>query len=815
MKRLKPQNKTIFALDLEIRGKPLPLQPIGSSRLDIYHMHIMDDPSEDLERIRNGGAESTTTMLPTDEKDADSSSCSEDHPAAKKFITQALSRSTYLSALSKDQIKNFSACVELVKLPVGETLPLIEDLFFDEESLSTTTNSMEEPIVEVQAQDQILNDAALNQAETKPNNLSAETSSEIPSHNEQGEGHPPPGGIISTATPRRRRYLYIVRKGSVAVRIRGRIRIISEGSIVGEESILFESEMPKAESLLQATTDDCELYRLDRDLLLNHVLPTLALQREFARHAQEYQPDGDRCTRIQDLTKVHSQFTFLWPPVQHIKTIGLQDFCLLMTLDHPQDILFSLLSDDNGRVSSKNLVEYLDSNPYLQSNPDWNAILDNMIGEEPLSVGPDQGRLTRSASITHDDLEVLYPEILQELRKAASTRFQQQQLLSSTVYPSLSEDIKVEVQHYLQRSQGKGSLELLSLAQVLENLPIIKALSREKENVTSPEEFVRIYQQYTGRRLTPFQLEFIQQAVLDKQNALESTKQEKEGKGKEINSKTSSKIARAFTLQDPQLPFSERLKLSLNQFFLTACASGVGLSLLYPLDFLQTRVMDNKNTSINVISHLRNVIAREGGIAALWRGLTPPLICIGPIKTMKFAVNDLLRNVAATSQTVPKNDTKLHFGLELVAGGAAGACQLLITNPMELVKIRLQLQPKTLSFTQVLASIPSSLAYRGAAACLMRDIPFSAIYFASYAAGKDYLVQENRRYGNDMPLTLSQVTLAGTMAAFPASILTSPADLIKTRLQSNNHDYLGVRDCFRRILAEEGGIRALFKGGEP
>ncbi|KAG8765468.1 mitochondrial aspartate-glutamate transporter agc1 [Serendipita sp. 407] len=50
----------------------------------------------------------------------------------------------------------------------------------------------------------------------------------------------------------------------------------------------------------------------------------------------------------------------------------------------------------------------------------------------------------------------------------------------------------------------------------------------------------------------------------------------------------------------------------------------------------------------------------------------------------------------------------------------------------------------------------------------------------------------------------------------PAAYLTTPADVVKTRLQvearKGESNYKGLLDAFRKILREEGP-RALFKGG--
>ena len=102
--------------------------------------------------------------------------------------------------------------------------------------------------------------------------------------------------------------------------------------------------------------------------------------------------------------------------------------------------------------------------------------------------------------------------------------------------------------------------------------------------------------------------------------------------------------------------------------------------------------------------------------------------------------------------------------------------------------------------------------YKGASACLLRDVPFSAIYFPTYSHLK-------RDFFGESPtkkLGVIQLLTAGAIAGMPAAYLTTPCDVIKTRLQvearKGEAQYTGLRHAAKTIWKEEG-FTAFFKGG--
>ena len=137
--------------------------------------------------------------------------------------------------------------------------------------------------------------------------------------------------------------------------------------------------------------------------------------------------------------------------------------------------------------------------------------------------------------------------------------------------------------------------------------------------------------------------------------------------------------------------------------------------------------------------------------------------------------------------------------------------QVLVTNPLEIVKIRLQMQnpdapdgdpgSARASALDIVQDLGLSGLYKGALACILRDAPFSAIFFPTYAALKETLP--------DSPLSL---LVAGFVAGCPAAYLVTPMDVVKTRLQVDGAEDVGIPDMLRTICDNEGP-GALFKGG--
>ncbi|XP_019959189.1 mitochondrial glutamate carrier 1 [Paralichthys olivaceus] len=270
----------------------------------------------------------------------------------------------------------------------------------------------------------------------------------------------------------------------------------------------------------------------------------------------------------------------------------------------------------------------------------------------------------------------------------------------------------------------------------------------------------------------------------------------------------------------------------------------VGVTCVFPIDLAKTRLQNQQGVQVykGMLDCLAKTVRSEGYFGC-YRGAAVNLTLVTPEKAIKLAANDIFR------QRLSK-DGHLPLWGEVLAGCGAGTCQVVVTTPMEMLKIQLQdagrlsaqrpvptaaqaaapgpapslvatptqarpTPPRRPSATGITVELLKTRGlaglYRGAGATLMRDVPFSMIYFPLFAnlnaLGRDD-VQAKAPFW--------QSFLAGCSAGSVAAVAVTPLDVIKTRLQTlekgeGEDTYRGIVDCTRRILRREGPA-AFLKG---
>ena len=118
---------------------------------------------------------------------------------------------------------------------------------------------------------------------------------------------------------------------------------------------------------------------------------------------------------------------------------------------------------------------------------------------------------------------------------------------------------------------------------------------------------------------------------------------------------------------------------SAHHFGLGSVAGAFGAFMVYPIDLVKTRMQNQRNSRVgeavykNSIDCASKVIKNEG-FRGLYSGLVPQLIGVAPEKAIKLTVNDLIRGYYSEMNT-----GKIWWPHEVLAGGSAGACQVVST----------------------------------------------------------------------------------------------------------------------------------------
>ncbi|ODM99428.1 Mitochondrial glutamate carrier 1 [Orchesella cincta] len=266
-------------------------------------------------------------------------------------------------------------------------------------------------------------------------------------------------------------------------------------------------------------------------------------------------------------------------------------------------------------------------------------------------------------------------------------------------------------------------------------------------------------------------------------------------------------------------------------------AGVIGVSCVFPLDLVKTRLQNQQigpngeRMYTSMVDCFRKTYRSEGYFG-MYRGSGVNILLITPEKAIKLAANDFFRYHLTT------RDGKLPISMQMAAGGCAGFCQIIITTPMELLKIQLQdagrvaaqanLAMKTAGGAST-AAVPKMSAtsialdllrtkgitglYKGTAATMLRDVSFSVVYFPLFATLNGL---GPRKSPTSDEAVFYWSFLSGCAAGSISAAVVNPFDVVKTRLQvlkkgAGEISYSGIPDAFVKILKNEGP-QAFLKG---
>ncbi|KAG9352005.1 hypothetical protein JZ751_023256 [Albula glossodonta] len=255
--------------------------------------------------------------------------------------------------------------------------------------------------------------------------------------------------------------------------------------------------------------------------------------------------------------------------------------------------------------------------------------------------------------------------------------------------------------------------------------------------------------------------------------------------------------------------------------FVAGWVSGAaGLVVGHPMDTVKVR-LQTQTSYKGIFDCVARTYAYEG-IPGFFKGMAFPVLSIAFCNSVVFGSYSNALDFLTQSQCANRSkDNPASAAAVFTAGCFSGLAQVLVSAPIDLVKVRLQNQTKgrrgidgdryrgpVHCVTVILRQEGPRGLFRGMGALALRDVPCYGLYFLPYEVICNTLTESGKQPGT------FAVLMAGGIAGVVTWACATPMDVVKARLQMSGAGgrlYSGVLHCISVSLQEEG-VRVFFKG---
>lgn len=247
-------------------------------------------------------------------------------------------------------------------------------------------------------------------------------------------------------------------------------------------------------------------------------------------------------------------------------------------------------------------------------------------------------------------------------------------------------------------------------------------------------------------------------------------------------------------------------------FFAGAVAGATAKSVTAPLDRIKLLMQvhgvkltqENARESVGFLEAAMK-IGKEEGLQGYWKGNFPQVIRVIPYSAVQLLAYELYKKL------FKGKDKELSVVGRLAAGACAGMTSTLVTYPLDVLRLRLAVDPACKSMIQVASTMLReeglSSFYRGLGPSLLGIAPYIALNFCAFDLIKKSLPEEIRK-------TPAASFLTAFLSASLATTLCYPLDTVRRQLQMKATPYHTILDAFPGIVARDG-VLGLYRGFLP
>ncbi|AAC14414.1 unknown [Arabidopsis thaliana] len=199
------------------------------------------------------------------------------------------------------------------------------------------------------------------------------------------------------------------------------------------------------------------------------------------------------------------------------------------------------------------------------------------------------------------------------------------------------------------------------------------------------------------------------------------------------------------------------------------------------------------------------LIAKEEGVKGYWKGNLPQVIRVLPYSAVQLLAYESYKNL------FKGKDDQLSVIGRLAAGACAGMTSTLLTYPLDVLRLRLAVEPRYRTMSQVALSMlrDEGIAsfYYGLGPSLVGIAPYIAVNFCIFDLVKKSLPEEYRKKAQSSLLT-------AVLSAGIATLTCYPLDTVRRQMQMRGTPYKSIPEAFAGIIDRDGLI-GLYRGFLP
>jgi hypothetical protein len=256
---------------------------------------------------------------------------------------------------------------------------------------------------------------------------------------------------------------------------------------------------------------------------------------------------------------------------------------------------------------------------------------------------------------------------------------------------------------------------------------------------------------------------------------------------------------------------------------LAGLANSVGAFVTNPLDVVKCRLQVVYGRNAGWVRVFYSIV-REEGASGLYRGLSASLLRECSYSALRLGLYAPVRDAAITRQrdAASDNRTGAPFTVKVIAGLISGCTGAAVTNPVDLVKVRLMVAhtqgraPRGIraEFRDV-ASGGVGAMWRGVGPNVQRAALLTSAQVSCYDEIK-LRMKRSGLFAGETPGSEGVLlhSAAAFWAALVAATITTPVDTVKTRMMAMAGTQRSTVRMLSRIIAEEG-VAAVYKGFWP